>query len=354
MTMAPEQSEVLEFLIRGAAVGTFAALALAVMRGGRTPARLTAELFFVAAAAHTLTQSGSVFASLGFAVGPIWAFSVMAAGLFWAFAMELFGDSKRLKPTRFVPAAGLLAVGVLAAAAPPATARALWLAQNLIGGALLLHVLVVIWTGWREDLVESRRVLRGPLVGIAALYALAVIGVQSAELFLPRVAQLSFLAALSLFAMGIVGAAVILRADPALFAATRTEVAPAIEPKDLKLLERLRHEFDDKEVWREEGLTIGVLADRLGTPEHQLRRLINEGLGYRNFTAFINERRIGAAKLALCDPAIQRRSVSAIAFEVGFGSLGPFNRAFREATGQTPSDWRRTAEAGWSISEKDV
>ena len=352
--MAPEHLDVLEFLIRGAAAGTFVALALAVMRGVRTSARLTAALFFVAAAAHTLTQSRTAFASLGLAIGPIWAFSVMAAGLFWAFAMELFGDNKRLKPTRFVPAGGLLAVGALAAAAPPATARALWLAQNLIGGALLLHVLVVIWTGWRGDLVEERRVLRGPLVGVAALYALAVVGVQSAEFFLPRVEQLSFLAALSLLAMGIVGAAVFLRADPALFGAARAEVARAIEPKDLKLLERLRQAFDDRELWRQEGLTIGILADRLGTPEHQLRKLINEGLGYRNFAAFINERRIEAAKLALCDPAVQRKSVSTIAFEVGFGSLGPFNRAFREATGQTPSDWRKAAEASWSISEKDI
>ena len=354
MTKVPEQSELVEFLIRGAAVGIFVALALSVMRGVRTSARLTAALFFIAAAAHALTQSRTAFASLGYAVSPTWVLSVMAAGLFWAFAMELFGDNKRLKPARFAPAVGLLAVALSAVAAPPAAARILWLAHNFIGAALLLHVLVVIWTGWREDLVEARRVLRGPLVGIAALYALAVVGVQAAQIFLPRVEQLSFLAALSLLVMGIAGAAAFLRADPELFGAARAEVVRAIEPKDFKLLERLRHEFDDKELWREEGLTIGILADRLGAPEHQLRRLINEGLGYRNFAAFINERRIGAARLALSDPAIRRKSVSAIAFEVGFGSLGPFNRAFREATGQTPSDWRKAAEASWSISEKDA
>ena len=72
MTKVPEQSELLEFLIRGAAVGIFVALALSVMRGVRTSARLTAALFFIAAAAHALTQSRTAFASLGYAVAPTW------------------------------------------------------------------------------------------------------------------------------------------------------------------------------------------------------------------------------------------------------------------------------------------
>jgi len=37
--------------------------------------------------------------------------------------------------------------------------------------------------------------------------------------------------------------------------------------------------------------------------------------------------------------------VAAIAFDLGYGSLGPFNRAFRAATGATPTEWRRQALA---------
>jgi AraC-like DNA-binding protein len=33
--------------------------------------------------------------------------------------------------------------------------------------------------------------------------------------------------------------------------------------------------------------------------------------------------------------------VSTIAFDLGFASLGPFTRAFKEATGLTPSEWRK-------------
>lgn len=346
------QAQVLELLIRGAAVGVFVLLALRIVGGDRTPARLTGTLFCLGAAAHTLTQSPIAFGLLGPVSVPVWALSVMAAGLFWAFALELFGDNAGLAPARLVPAAALLAIGGMATASPPAVARLLWLAQNLLGAVLMLHVLLVVWTGWRGDLVEARRRLRAPLLGIAALYTLIVVGVQSAELFLSPADQLAMLAALSLLLMGLAGGVVFLRADPQLFGAPAGSPGlRTIEPPDRPLLGRLNVALDADELWREEGLTIGALAAKLGAPEHHVRRLINEGLGYRNFAAFINERRIAAAKLALGDPAKARVTIATVAYEVGFSSLGPFNRAFRQATGQTPTDWRRAAQASWTIPE---
>ena len=98
-------------------------------------------------------------------------------------------------------------------------------------------------------------------------------------------------------------------------------------------------------VYREAGLSIGALAERLGAPEHRLRALINQRLGYRNFSAFLNEARIAEAKGWLADPERVALPVLTIAMDLGYGSLAPFNRAFREATGQAPSDFRRAAFA---------
>ena len=84
-----------------------------------------------------------------------------------------------------------------------------------------------------------------------------------------------------------------------------------------------------------------LLAEEVGVPEHRLRPLINDHLGFRNFAAFVNARRIEAAKAMLTDPAKTRQTVAAIAYDLGFGSLGPFNRAFKEATGVTPTEFRR-------------
>ena len=100
------------------------------------------------------------------------------------------------------------------------------------------------------------------------------------------------------------------------------------------------------ERWRHEGLTISRLAEELGAPEHRLRRLINQRLGHRNFADFLNAHRIEAAKRHLADPEQAHSTVAAIAFGLGYGSLGPFNRAFRAATGATPTEWRRQALGG--------
>jgi AraC-like DNA-binding protein len=111
-------------------------------------------------------------------------------------------------------------------------------------------------------------------------------------------------------------------------------------------LGRVRTLMETQEIWREEGLTITSLAARANLPEAQLRRLINDQLGYRNFPSFVNAHRIAAARARLSDPNEARTPVSAIAFDIGFGSLGPFNRAFRHETGLSPSEWRRKALNG--------
>jgi AraC-like DNA-binding protein len=93
----------------------------------------------------------------------------------------------------------------------------------------------------------------------------------------------------------------------------------------------------------EPDLSLGTLAERLKVPEHRLRRLINKGLGYRNFAAFVNDHRVSQAKRILADPENSRQQIVAVAFELGYASLAPFNRAFRQLTGMTPSEYRAQA-----------
>ena len=95
--------------------------------------------------------------------------------------------------------------------------------------------------------------------------------------------------------------------------------------------------------WRDETLTIGRLAHDLGVPEYRLRRVINQGLGQRNFAGYLNGQRIAEARAALADPSQVDVPILTIALDAGFGSLGPFNRAFKAETGVTPSEYRRSA-----------
>ncbi|WP_244264901.1 helix-turn-helix domain-containing protein [Caulobacter segnis] len=142
---------------------------------------------------------------------------------------------------------------------------------------------------------------------------------------------------------------VLLRAEPQLVAQSETPAGLAsrkpldLTPADRLILARLDKAMDETEVWRGEDLSIGSLSALVGAPEHRLRKLINGALGHRNFADYVNGRRIEAAKVALADPELALKSVSTIAYELGFGSLGPFNRAFRAAVGVTPTAWRQQA-----------
>jgi AraC-like DNA-binding protein len=345
----------LELLARGAAAGAFVGLAIIVLRGGLTPARITGVLFSIAAAAHTLTQmpDAALDRAFGWFWAPIWAFSVMGAGLFWAFVGELFEDRPRLEPWRLAPAAVMLAIGMGGALSEPATARWFWLAHNLAGAALIAHALFKIAAGWRGDLVEARRRLRGPILAIGAAYALIVLIVQTGELFIGSAEAASPLGALVLVVLGFLSLAAFGRADPGLFGAAT--VAPADEAdaetapskplgrEDAAIVAALEEVMREDKLYREEGLTIAALALRLKTPEHRVRRVINQGLGHRNFSAFLNQQRLAEAKAALGDPAQAGVPVSTIALDAGFGSLGPFNRAFKAETGRTPSEFRAQA-----------
>ena len=93
--------------------------------------------------------------------------------------------------------------------------------------------------------------------------------------------------------------------------------------------------------YRAENLTVASLAARLGVPEYRLRRVINQRLGHRNFNAYVNGFRLDETRAALADPAKRDRPVLSIALDAGFQSIGPFNRAFKAATGLTPTEFRR-------------
>ena len=52
----------------------------------------------------------------------------------------------------------------------------------------------------------------------------------------------------------------------------------------------------------------------------------------------------------LSDPRLAERTISAIAYDAGFGDLSHFNRAFHRRYGETPSDVRAgSRHSDWTI-----
>ncbi len=339
----------LEILLRGVAAGTMVATAAGMSRGAPTvPARWIGALFCLSVAGFAVHSGGADSRALGPLLPIASLLSAAGTGWFWLFATTLFED-RRFDARRLAPIALLLVIAIIGWSLPRPTANGVWVAHNTLEMALVAHVFAVIARSWRGDLVEARRSLRGPFLSAVALYALVLSGFEIAEALGAAPSWAGIAQAATLATLAAAGALVFLQARPDLFgpAAAPATTDPAAV-RERWLLDRLAAAMEDDAVWRCERLTIGQLAAAVGAPEHRVRRAINGGLGHRNFAEFLNARRIRAARDELADPAAAERSISEIAFALGYASLGPFNRAFKDATGATPSAWRAQALAAGS------
>ncbi len=345
----PSTALLFELVLRGIAIGALAASAAGFIRGASNPSvRIAGALFCVSVIAYALNSSPMLRAALGVYGAPATLLSLGGAGYFWLFIVTLFGDM-RLTWQLFVPTAILTFIGLIGVVTESPVRNYVWVAHNIVELAFAAHALYVIYASWRGDLVEARRRLRVPFLGLVTFFVIVLSAIEIGESVGIYASWYSLAGAVALAFFCLAGCVMFLEARAAIFGApepatsTATAAGPRSDPADRISLEKLAEVMDKDAAWKDENLTIGTLAEKVGVPEHRLRRLINDNLGHRNFAAFVNTRRIEAAKQMLADPAQSRTTVAAIAFDLGFGSLGPFNRAFKEATGKTPTQWRRDA-----------
>jgi AraC-like DNA-binding protein len=269
--------------------------------------------------------------------------------LFWLFSRTWFNDETRLGWKTY------------ALIAPPVLALIVAMALYQAGNALFVPCTIFVrlswfafagnglWLAWRGregDLIEGRRRMRTALVWSVGLY---VIIINATEMLVHNrlapdglrasveasIVFLTFLLCAAMFAMR--------QSDMFAPIGKRDEARdePLKDPALSSLAIRLTQHVEANRCWRDEALTISALAAQLGEQEYRLRRVINGHLGHRNFAAFLNGYRLDEVKEALADPSQRDVPILTIALDAGFGSLGPFNRAFRDAFGMTPSEFRR-------------
>jgi AraC-like DNA-binding protein len=342
----------LDIALRGGAFALLLLLAAVLLRDAvRTVSGRLGVAFTIGTAAYVVCSAGGFAPRAHYWHLPILALCVGNPVVFWLFARSLFEDGFRPRLIHLGGWAAWVALGLVCVGLLEGTA---WLAVGLVLqlGTLLFAILAlaVAIRGRGADLVEPRRRLRLVFVGATALYSL---GIAVSELMLrggPAPPALQTLNAAGLLAMTLAFAVALtgLR-DASLFLPIAPVAAPdapppvPIDEAEQRLLQSLRQAMDVERAYREEGLTIARLAERLGVPEYRLRRLINQRLGYRNFNAYLNGLRLAEVKTALADPGQAEVPIITIALDAGFQSLGPFNRAFKAETGLTPTEFRRAA-----------
>lgn len=352
-----------DLALRGGASALVLLIAGALLRdhGHLVSARLGA-LFALGTAAYALTSSAGFHGHMDWWAIPALALSAGNNAVFWAFASALFDDTFRLRWWHVGLWLVLVAAGTADCfiAGPRHSDLGAALGIGLTLSSFGFAVLAVAQTvsSWRADLVEGRRRLRLFIVVASSLYIGLTAFSQLLGAFRSAAERVSIVSACGLLAIAGAIAWSLLRvgSSQSLFlpapATTRgaPQPVPAAEPRpepvDQRLVAALEQVMTVERAYRQDGLTIGALAQRLGLPEYRLRRLINQALGYRNFNSFLNYYRIAEAKAVLTDASQAEVPVLTIALDAGFSSLGPFNRAFKAETGMTPTDFRRLNGAG--------
>ena len=200
-----------------------------------------------------------------------------------------------------------------------------------------------------DDLVEQRRIIRLWLPLLVAAQAGTVLVAEMIFTPLDPPALMRLFNGVMILMLNLFAGLALLRTDPELLVRTQDEevtdkelTPPSLSPSETVLHEKLTAAMANG-MYREPGLTIAGLADQLGSPEHRLRTLINRRMGHRNFSAFLNRHRISEAREKLSSRESADLPVLTIAMDLGYNSLPTFNRAFRNETGTTPSEFRRLA-----------
>lgn len=274
------------------------------------------------------------------------AFGVSACGWAWLLARGLFVPAKQDRAWPGLVVLAVMIAGALMVALPPGggVQRVAESAYSITGSAALLLTFVEPFQGWHRGLSGQERRFRFIFVGLyAGLVAIAVLGLRAvgdgtgAASLIPHVR-----AACAAVGLGGAVAAFAYRLRHPLV----TTPAPRRQPTadNLRLAERLERLMATEQLYTRPDLKVGDVASRLGEAEYRVSQAIG-AIGHANFNRWINQLRIGRAQQILADPT-DARAILQIAYDCGFGSLGPFNRAFRDQLGTTPRAYRAACRRG--------
>lgn len=204
---------------------------------------------------------------------------------------------------------------------------------------LILFTLAKVLRDKNADLLEYRRDFRVIFSWVTGMYSLSVVLMEVITKKSEYSTQLDLINSSFIFVLVFFISFRIFEFRKNIFPVSETKIEE--EPIDEELLKSLNSLLKDRKIFLQENLTILSLANQLSVPEKKVRKLINKGMGYRNFNEFLNHFRIQEAKTILSDTSKDDFQVLRIAMDLGYGSLAPFNRAFREIVGMTPSDFRK-------------
>lgn len=104
-----------------------------------------------------------------------------------------------------------------------------------------------------------------------------------------------------------------------------------------RIADKINSVMKNDELYLDSSLSLQKLATHVAISPNYISQTLNETLS-TNFFDFVNQWRIEAAKPKI---VANQNTVLDIALEVGFNARSSFYKAFKQETGQTPSEYRK-------------
>ena len=341
----------LDLLLRGGALALLVLLMAILIRD--QPRALSARLGIglIIAVICTVFAEYEFVQSLGKALAaPLHIGIAAISPLFWLLVRAWFNDETRFGWRSWGGIAFTIVLSLANLWLYSPTTGNYWLTDIPMRALWLGFAVAGLWTAWRgreNDLVEARRRIRTGfvwMVGSAVIAVNLLYFVANTVMTQRSNVLATFISFSIILTVGVALFALLSVRRPDMFLAASPLSEPVADDPALdRLAARIVDHIETTLAWRDETLTIAGLAAQLGEQEYRVRRAINGKLGHRNFSSFLNGYRLSEVKAALADQSQADVQILTIALDAGFGSLGPFNRAFREAEAMTPSDYRQTA-----------
>lgn len=336
--------ELIESSMRGGAAALCMALVLQLLaRRPITAAAAFGSMFLAGAGVYSVVALPIVREAMGLYIIPFKMLGMLSPAFFWLFIEALHDDHYKWRWYKSVP---LILIGTLYLICIPFPPIAIY-AKTL---QVIIVTLLMGWTihrvrcCYRDDLVASRRHFGRAMRVLVPLIGIAIIGIEILETIEIQHAVARLTVASAILGVGIILVISVLTLRQSLLPISTSAQNLTLNTEELSAADRIDlgrlRDLMEEGAYLHSGLSIGQLASQMNIPEHRLRKLINNGLGYRNFAAFINDHRIADAKKRLAEPSFAREQITSLAFDLGYTSLAPFNRAFRERTGQSPTEFR--------------
>lgn len=108
-----------------------------------------------------------------------------------------------------------------------------------------------------------------------------------------------------------------------------------------EIARKIKAEMEENNYFRRSLASLPELSKRINKSQHHVSQVINEKMG-KNFFELLAWYRVEDAKKWLKNDAQQKFTIEEIAEKVGYNSKSSFNKAFKEITGQTPSQFRNS------------